>query len=81
MTGGVGYSWFKLTLVDEPKKYTYLTGTIKVHEKLGVTQSKSIHLKAIQKDYNLQGVIGEQVQTGSILEHYFTGVLGGGKDE
>lgn len=42
--GGIGYSWFKITLINEYRRSAYLTAYLKMPQKLQGTISRSTYL-------------------------------------
>lgn len=53
--GGIGYSWFKITLLDEEKRYVNLVATIKEPKVLQGVISQGIQLIGAVKNYQEGG--------------------------
>lgn len=79
--GGVGFSWFKLTLVDETKYYVQLEGLL---------EEKQILVSQINGPLQRIGSLLEQQQIGklehthiigTLKTHQLVGTLGGERDE
>lgn len=81
MKGGIGFSWFKLTLVDEVKHYVPLEGTL-VQEQNLITNVKSrVNLIGTLLEQQQEGLIKQQHLIGTLKAHQFIGMLGGDRDE
>ena len=81
MNGGVGFSWFKLTLVDETKHYVQLEG---------ILEEKQMLISQINGPVQVTGTLLEQHQIGklehthiigTLKTHQLVGTLGGEGDE
>ena len=81
MKGGIGFSWFKLTLIDEAKYYVPLEGTLAKEQNLIADVKSRVELIGALLEQQQEGLIKEQHLIGAFKAHGFIGTLGGGGDE
>ncbi len=81
MKGGIGFSWFRLTLVDEVKHYVTIEGTLAQEQNLIANVEGSIELIGTFLEQEQKGLIEEQHLIGTLKVHEFIGLLGGDRDE
>lgn len=81
MKGGIGFSWFKLTLVDEVKHYVPLEGTLEHKLCLIGNVESEVELIGTLLEQQQEGLIKDQHPIGILKAHQFIGTLEGGRDE
>ncbi len=81
MNGGIGFSWFRLTLVDEVKHYVTIEGTLAQEQNLIANVEAEVELIGTLIEQQQEGLIKEQYLIGTLKAHEFIGLLGGDRDE